>query len=498
MKKAQAKRGSSVPTVDSKKIDADALSPSEGRRFSKQSVGSELCELDSRELLDTIGNKMQKRKMATAKRLSELQIQKDQMIDDETPILKDRIMAFLMGDYFDYFIGVVLVLNAVWIGIQTEQQTFSINPEFATYSVSIDFMFLIIFTAELSFRIYMQGWRKFFSLHDGWQWNAFDSILVATQAVDQLVSLVFALDPAGDSDSGQGATNALKTLRLFRLLRLVRMVRLIPELKSMVYLILASMSSFFWTVVLMLLLMYVFSIYFTEAASWAYASSELGATEKTELTRNWGTIGSSVLSLFMSITGGDDWRNFAGVFEDDIVNTIVFVIYIAFSTLVMLNLVTGVFVDGAQRIIKTEKNQEITALACQMFVEADTDDSNEITWAEFQGIWGSTAMHSYCEACGISSNDADGLFRMLDVDGSQRLTISEFVQGCLGLRQSARVIDVAHLRTFMEESLEHLDRRTLATHKVLLEIAAESRPDPVDMQDWRDPLDTQDLVAEEA
>ena len=39
-------------------------------------------------------------------------------------------------------------------------------------------------------------------------------------------------------------------------------------------------------------------------------------------------------------------------------NTLVFSIFIAFATLVMMNLVTGVFVDGAQRIAREEKNQE--------------------------------------------------------------------------------------------------------------------------------------------
>ncbi|CAJ1390782.1 unnamed protein product, partial [Effrenium voratum] len=38
---------------------------------------------------------------------------------------------------------------------------------------------------------------------------------------------------------------------------------------------------------------------------------------------------------------------------------LVFSMYIAFATLVMLNLVTGVFVEGAQRIAREEKEQEL-------------------------------------------------------------------------------------------------------------------------------------------
>lgn len=46
-------------------------------------------------------------------------------------------------------------------------------------------------------------------------------------------------------------------------------------------------------------------------------------------------------------------------------NTLVFSIFIAFATLVMMNLVTGVFVDGAQRIAREEKNQDASSRATE-------------------------------------------------------------------------------------------------------------------------------------
>ena len=49
--------------------------------------------------------------------------------------------------------------------------------------------------------------------------------------------------------------------------RLVRMVRLLPELKSLVCLIMASMSSFVWTCVLLMLLVYMLAVYMTMMAA---------------------------------------------------------------------------------------------------------------------------------------------------------------------------------------------------------------------------------------
>ena len=135
-----------------------------------------------------------------------------------------------------------------------------------------------------------------------------------------------------------------------------RMVHLVPELKSMVCLISASMISFFWAVVLFVLLIYCVAVYFTELAT----DLRVGADD-TRLGQYWGSLGSSFLSLFQAISGGDDWANFIDVLEDSsqTLNTLVFSLYVLFATLVMLNLVTGVFVEGAQRILKDDKEAEL-------------------------------------------------------------------------------------------------------------------------------------------
>merc|ERR1712241_621243 len=99
-----------------------------------------------------------------------------------------------------------------------------------------------------------------------------------------------------------------------------------------------------------------------------------------------GSIGSSILSLYMAISGGDDWH----VFMKDLDTTtnwgnrLVFCIYIAFATLVMLNLVTGVFVEGAQRIIREDKDNEMHRKVSNLFYFSDMDCNGEISKMEFE------------------------------------------------------------------------------------------------------------------
>lgn len=154
-----------------------------------------------------------------------------------------------------------------------------------------------------------------------------------------------------------------------------------------------------------------------------------------------------MLSLFMAMTGGDDWRNFLDIFRVDPTlfwsNTLVFSLYVAFMMLVMLNLVTGVFVDGAARIFQQDKEHELLAAAAAAFDKADVDHNASLSRTEFLAIVQESALDDYCEALGISVHDADRLFCVLDEDNSGEVDVLEFMMGTLRLRGTARATDLA-------------------------------------------------------
>merc|ERR1719424_1552970 len=108
---------------------------------------------------------------------------------------------------------------------------------------------------------------------------------------------------AGPGEGGAGGSNFgfVKLLKIGRLLRMVRMVRLIPELKSMVYLILASMSSFLWTCVLLAILIYSVAVYLTMMATDVRLASNESNDDSIAVDQHWGSLGDSILSLYWSI-----------------------------------------------------------------------------------------------------------------------------------------------------------------------------------------------------
>jgi hypothetical protein len=226
------------------------------------------------------------------------------------------------------------------------------------------------------------------------------------------------------------------------------MVRLIPELKSMVYLIAASMQSFIWTMVLLSLLMYGVAVHFTEVIA-DHRDRERGnipAVLEENLSGAWGSLIKSATSLYQAILGGIDWKELMDDLEQISWSaTLLFAMYVAFAALVMLNLVTGVFVEGAQRIVAEDRDADLIKHAKKIFNMLDDSDDNEISWEEFLTHLQDPSMNEFFKILGISRTDAKDLFMLLDRDKSGLLTLKEFVNGCLQLRGHAKSLDLARM-----------------------------------------------------
>merc|ERR1712196_522243 len=99
----------------------------------------------------------------------------------------------------------------------------------------------------------------------------------------------------------------------------------------------------------------------------------------------------------------------------------IFAMYVAFAALVMLNLVTGVFVEGAQRIVADDRDCEIVRQARKIFNMMDESEDMMITWEEFASHIEDSVMTEFLSILGISKTDARDLFMLLDRDRSGNL-----------------------------------------------------------------------------
>merc|ERR1719382_488991 len=165
----------------------------------------------------------------------------------------------------------------------------------------------------------------------------------------------------------------------------------------------------------------------------------------------------------MAIFGGFDWKDGLDVYkvldEDTyVINTVIMLAYVAFTTLVMLNLVTGVFVDGAQRIVQEDRDKELLRLAARIFEAADQDGSKDISGQEFDDILNSKLMQNFCEINNISAAEVETLYQLLRGSGDEGcVTITEFVRGCKMLQGEARAADVQTVKLMCKQHFEQTE-----------------------------------------
>jgi len=371
--------------------------------------------------------------------------------DSEVSSLRRNVSNIVKSTPFEVAVCLALVTNAIFIGVQANQSAAQeVTPDaFGAFDV----IFCLVFTVELVLRMYVFGWR-FFKF--GEWWNYFDMVVVAVQIVEEIA--IASIGQQGSSRlPNMSGMRVLRILRLLRILRVLRVIRFISELKKMVYLIMGSLQSFFWAMVLLSLLIYVLAVFFTQLVADSYTPLEEGtvlAKHWDTLSRRFGTTMTSALMLYMAVSGGIDWEQVSTPVNEYISPIVgaIFVMYSLFAVLVLLNLVTGVFVDGAMRLSRQDKEIELFEKAFNLLKDGEMG----ITWQEFKGSLSSPEMSQFFEALEISTSRAGDLFHIIDTNQDGRLSLEELVAGGLMLQGPAKAIDVAALSKYLQGAVDLL------------------------------------------
>jgi len=352
---------------------------------------------------------------------------------------------------FDILVLFALMTNAVFIGLQANQNASKQDPP-AHYSMA-DMMFCAFFAGELALRIFAYG-GEFFKF--GEWWNYFDLALVMLQMGEEITAA--SLGPRNQSMlQNLSGMRILRILRLLRVLRVLRVIKFVGELKKVVYLIFGSLPSFFWTLVLLSLMIYVLAVFFTQLVADSPPPIDEGGSEHWEaLKERFGSTMTSALTLYKTVSGGVDWEEISTPIMEYISPPVaaIFVLYSLFAVLVLLNLVTGVFVDGAMRLSRADLELDLFEKACKLLDRVDVDQTGDISWAEFEAKLESSEMLHFFEALEISMSRAGDLFQIIDTNSNGALSLEELVAGSLMLQGPAKAIDVAALSKYMHEVMD--------------------------------------------
>lgn len=390
----------------------------------------------------------------------------------------------LSHTWFDYVLAMFIIANAIVIAMQTETAAQNPQKKLPETFNWIDLFFTVFFSVELAARILVEKSR--FITGRNKAWNLFDLFIVCNALLEVVMS----------ASRNTTAIRVLRIMRLVRVVRVMRTLRIFNDLRSMVRGIMTSIISLVWAVVLLFLILFVIGILVTQVVTshrqtvdiHPQPSSTIEPSVDSHLEESFGSLGKTMYSLYKSVTGGDDWATYADpLFEVSPILGVSFCLYVAFATLAVLNVITGVFVDNAIKanrddadmviIEQTEARKKHIAEVKSIFMKADTDVSGKLNLEEFQMHMDNPFVQAYFRQLGldIEGSGAASLFNMLDFDSSGLIDVEEFIFGCGHLKGYARSLDLARMghgqRLVTKELVDYAKEQSRRIDAVLAQTA---------------------------
>ncbi|CAE7360835.1 Cacna1g [Symbiodinium natans] len=263
----------------------------------------------------------------------------DPKVSDSWSLRTVRSGAFRAG------VPVVILINLILLGVEVDQSA-KLPPNAQMHGFQVANMVIVcFFLFEILLKLHAYGGRAMFFGKDKW-WNWSD-LLIFSMSVFEIIgeamaSVVFAtqMDPT--------QLRTMRFLRMARALRGVRVLRLLQylsALRTIVFSIVSTMGSVFWTSLLLVILFYLFGVLNTQLATdhcRAIEHAEVPQTCDPELLRFWANVPLSMLTLFLAITNGISWDDCLQPLAE--VSRVAFpsmIIYIVITVFAVLNTVRG-------------------------------------------------------------------------------------------------------------------------------------------------------------
>mmetsp|Transcript_113391 Transcript_113391/g.331423 ORF Transcript_113391/g.331423 Transcript_113391/m.331423 type:complete len:714 (-) Transcript_113391:26-2167(-) len=379
---------------------------------------------------------------------------------------------------FNLLSAALILANAIFIGFQTHlgiQNEFQgIEGEKQDISWETpELLFLAFFTAELTIRIRYDKLSFFRGVE--WRWNLFDSAIVGLSLIETVAASIL---------SGVGLKFPfLRLVRVVRVLRVLKVLHMIPFFKRLglvMHSVAASLSGLAPAFVLLILVIYMYGICVMQGIINHIEANSIQQMEDwlAVLEFRFGTISSTMSTLFMSITGGISWVEVLdGLNQIDGVYNLIYMFYVGFVQICVLNIVTGVFVDTVHQMYQPEREEMVERETSKrkimlqnlqtLLEEADEDGSGSITWEEFEQFTNDTHIQMYLAAHEIDITQAHDIFDLIDRSGTGEVSIDEFVLSFLAFKGAAKGADVVIMRNDIQKIVSKIFPWMIDTTKTM-------------------------------
>jgi len=394
----------------------------------------------------------------------------------------------VLNPVFTNTVFTLIVLNALIIGAQVDYMARNWLIEAPLAFDLTDRAFCVIFSAEISLRIWVYGLRGFFTM-PGWEWNVFESAVVATQVAEHLIHIFL----RGHHIWKWVA--CVRSLRLIRLIRVVTVFHRVQQLRMLLVSVSASFKSLGWVLGLLVFMTYAVACYVTQLVT-EHKVKHLGSFAEMEATSEgdedapsskrallglYGSLDRSVFALYMMLSEGTHWGELVAPLSAQVSpwSKLMFFFFSGFAIFAVLNVITGVFVESAIKTANEDKKNMLIKQIRILFRRADLDGSGELSWAEFEEQLESHDMQLCFKEIDVDPEDAKEVFRLLDIDSSGTVNQEEMVHGMSKLMGEAKSIDLATLtHEFAQSQVRWVDHAKWVESTLLLLCESISVADP--------------------
>jgi len=355
---------------------------------------------------------------------------------------------------FDFAVCALILVNIVVIAMQLQWEG---HKAYATLELTedsdwdggtwwfdtLEHVFTILFLLELLVRIKSLKVKYFADSA-----NLFDAFLVLSSIVE-----LYILTPLGMA-SGMNLTmlRIIRLCKIVRVLRVVRVMKLFLSLHIIGSAIIHSMSSCFWSIVVMFIVILMGGLFMSQNLSEYIMDEGQPLSTRKWVYKYYGGSARATLTMFeMTLSGC--WPNYSRRLIEEVngLYVVFFVVYITGVVFAVTRITTAIFLRDTLHAANTEADRVIIemkhqrrALMCQLeefFREADESSDGLVDRDEFERMLQNPNVRSWLKSMGLVFTEYAALFNLID-DGSGSISFHEFLDGVNRLKGYARSVDI--------------------------------------------------------
>eukprot|EP00931_Biecheleriopsis_adriatica_P033232 TRINITY_DN19293_c0_g1_i1.p1 TRINITY_DN19293_c0_g1~~TRINITY_DN19293_c0_g1_i1.p1 ORF type:complete len:517 (-),score=88.84 TRINITY_DN19293_c0_g1_i1:82-1632(-) len=350
----------------------------------------------------------------------------------------------------------VIVLNTLWIGIATDYNKATVLTDAPIWVQLIENLFCLFFTFELGVR-FLAFQRTYDAFSDGW--FCFDSMLVVLMVYETWIEpIVFAVFRGGASSASMSSATVLRMLRLTRLTRLTRIARIarllrqIPELFILSKALLMAMRSVGATLALLLIGIYIFSIFFTQMLS----ETEAGKGQ-------FETVLMGMHTLLVDGILADQADIINGMLSAGIAYYCAILLYMLIVGITVADMLIGVISEVIEEVAAAEKEvilkDDLIDKVQQIVKSMDSNRDDIVSKAEFGQMLYNEAVTRHLHEIGVDVISLVDFADVIFAGDNEELSREHFVEIVLGFRETHPTVKhQMEMKRFVKQELASIRR----------------------------------------